>query len=98
MSLAGASGLIGTAVGLAVVVGVAGLAFQAVDRITNPDRKRSRSKRDDGFFGTGIGQESRRSRSNNNIFDLGITQGSPKKTRGKKFKQDFGSDFNIFAI
>jgi len=32
MSTAGATGLIGTAVGLAVLVGVAGLAFRAVEK------------------------------------------------------------------
>lgn len=101
MSLAGTTGLIGTAVGLAVLVGVAGLAFRAVERgFGDGDRKRKRSRRsDDGFFGTGISSEPRkRSRSNNNIFDLGITQSSPRKTRGKKFSQDFGSDFNIFNV
>jgi len=100
MSLAGTTGLIGTAIGLAVVVGVAGLAFRAVDRAFDGDRRRSRSKSrrsDGGFFGN-IGGEPSRKRSNNNIFDLGITQSTPKKTRGKKFGQDFGSDFNIFAI
>lgn len=97
MSLAGTTGLIGTAVGLAVLVGVAGLAFRAVERGFG-SRKRSR-RSDDGFFGTGISSEPRRkSRSNNNIFDLGLTQSTPKKTRGKKFGQDFGSDFNIFAV
>ncbi len=104
MSLAGTTGLIGTAVGLAVLVGVAGLAFRAVERGFGDDRGRGRSKSrsrrsDDGFFGTGISSEPRkRSRSNNNIFDLGITQSSPRKTRGKKFSQDFGSDFNIFNV
>lgn len=108
MSLAGTTGLIGTAVGLAVLVGVAGLAFRAVERGFGDDRgrgrSRSRSRRsDDGFFGTGIStkprtKRSNNNRSNNNIFDLGITQSSPKKTRGKKFSQDFGSDFNIFNV
>ena len=101
MSLAGTTGLIGTAVGLAVLVGVTGLAFRAVDRAFDGDRRKGR-RRDDGFFGgTGIGEPSRkrsRSRSNDNIFDLGITQQSPRKTRGKKFRQDFGSDFNIFNV
>jgi len=32
MSLGNVGGLIGTAVGLAVLVGVAGLAFRAIDR------------------------------------------------------------------
>lgn len=101
MSLAGTTGLIGTAVGLAVLVGVAGLAFRAVDRAFDGDRRKSRRKSDDGLFGgSGIGgQPSRkRSRSNSNIFDLGLTQNSPRKTRGKKFSQDFGSDFNIFNV
>lgn len=101
MSLAGTSGLIGTAVGLAVLVGVAGLAFRAVERGfgDRSDRKKRSRRSDDGFFGTGISSKPRtRSRSNSNIFDLGITQSSPKKTRTKKFKQDFGSDFNIFNV
>jgi len=106
MSLAGTTGLIGTAVGLAVLVGVAGLAFRAVERGFGDDRgrgkSRSRSRSDDGFFGgTGISgrsNSSKKRRSNNNIFDLGITQSSPRKTRGKKFSQDFGSDFNIFNV
>jgi len=101
MSLAGTTGLIGTAVGLAVLVGVAGLAFKAVERGfgDRSDRRKSRRRSDDGFFGTGISSKPRtKSRSNNNIFDLGITQSSPRKTRGKRFKQDFGSDFNIFNV
>jgi len=75
MSLAGTTGLIGTAVGLAVLVGVTGLAFRAVDRAFDGDRRKGR-RRDDGFFGgTGIGGEPRsrsksRSRSNDNIFLL----------------------------
>jgi len=98
MSLAGATGLIGTAVGLGVLVGVAGLAFQAVERTFPDKRGRSKSRRSNGLF-TGIGDEPRgRSRSNSNIFDLGNTQSTPRKTRKKKFNQDFGSDFNIFAI
>jgi len=100
MSTAGATGLIGTAVGLAVLVGVAGLAFRAVEKGFGDGDRRKRSRRsDDGFFGTGISKEQpRRKRSNNNIFDLGLTQSSPRKTRGKKFSQDFGSDFNIFNV
>ena len=104
MSLAGTTGLIGTAVGLAVLVGVAGLAFRAVERGFGDERGRRKSSRrsDDGFFGgTGIsnGRSSgSKKRSNSNIFDLGLTQSSPRKTRGKKFSQDFGSDFNIFNV
>ena len=91
MSLAGASGLIGTAVGLAVVVGVAGLAFKAVDRAIDSSRgtRKSSTKRNRNSGGFG---------GNDNIFDLGLTQSTPRKTRKKKFSQDFGSDFNIFAI
>ena len=100
MSLAGTTGLIGTAVGLAVLVGVAGLAFRAVDRsFGDDDRRKKGRRRDDGLFGgAGIGGKPSKRRSNNNIFDLGNTQSSPRKTRGRKFKQDFGSDFNIFNV
>jgi len=70
MSLAGTTGLIGTAVGLAVLVGVAGIAFKAVERgFGDGDRRRKKV--------------SRRS-SNNNIFDLGLTQNTPKRTRKKE--------------
>lgn len=89
MSFDGVGGLIGTAVGLAVVVGVAGIAFKAVDRAIDSGKrsgKRSRRRNDNGFGG------------NENIFDLGLTQNQPRKTRKKKFKNEFGSDFNIFAI
>lgn len=86
MSFDGVGGLIGTAVGLAVVVGVAGIAFKAVDRAIDSG-KRSRKREDNGFGGSG-----------ENIFDLGLTQSTPKKTRKKKFKNEFGSDFNIFAV
>ena len=83
MSLAGATGLIGTAVGLAVLVGVAGLAFQAVER-TLPD---SRGRRKSG-----------KRRQQDNIFDLGLTQ-EPRRSSKKKFRnENFGSDFNIFEI
>lgn len=85
MSFDGVGGLIGTAVGLAVVVGVAGIAFKAVDRAIDSG-KRSRRRNVDGFGG------------GENIFDLGLTQSTPKKTRKKKFKNEFGSDFNIFAV
>ena len=84
MSLAGATGLIGTAVGLGVLVGVTAIAFDAVGRALPDNRSRGRSKR--------------RSQQRENIFDLGLTQSTPRKTRKKKFSQDFGSDFNIFAI
>jgi len=82
MSLAGATGLIGTAVGLGVLVGVAGLAFQAVEK-TFPD---NRGRRNGG----------RRKPQRDNIFDLGLTQ--PRRSGKRKFKNDFGSDFNIFQI
>jgi len=101
MSLAGATGLIGTAIGLGVLVGVAGLAFQAVER-TFPDNRKGKSRRrNDGLFGSPDligGRSNRGSRSRQNIFDLGLTQSSPTRTRKKKFSQDFGSDFNIFAV
>jgi hypothetical protein len=105
MSLSGATGLIGTAIGLGVLVGVAGLAFQAVER-TFPDNRgkgrNSRRRSNDGLFGGSSdligGRSNRGSRSRQNIFDLGLTQSSPTRTRKKKFSQDFGSDFNIFAV
>jgi len=104
MSLGNVGGLIGTAVGLAVLVGVAGLAFRAIDR-TFPDgdrrKKGSRRRNDDGLFGgfagSNRGRSNRRS-SQQNIFDLGLTQRQPRRTRKTKFGSDVGSDFNIFAV
>ena len=89
MSLAGATGLIGTAVGLGVLVGVAGLAFQAVEKTFPDNRSRGRSRSRNG---------SGRRRQQDNIFDLGLTQ-QPRRSSKKKFRnENFGSDFNIFAI
>ncbi len=100
MSLGNVGGLIGTAVSLAVLVGVAGLAFRAIDR-TFPDgerRKKGRRRNDDGLFG--IGGSTRRSNRNSqqNIFDLGLTQRPAGRTKKTKFRSDVGSDFNIFAV
>lgn len=103
MSLGGATGLIGTAVGLVVLAGVAGLAFRAIER-TLPDgqRRKKGRRRNDGLFGGdgfGGGRPTRGRKSNpNNIFDLGLTQRQPRRTRKTKFGSDVGSDFNIFAV
>ncbi len=104
MSLGNVGGLIGTAVGLAVLVGVAGLAFKAIDRTFDSDRDRKRKgrRRDDGFFGTGIPSSTprrskdSRARGADNIFDLGLTQ--RPAGRKKKMRNEFGTDFNIFAV
>ena len=83
-----AVGAITGIVGLGVTLGALGLAFNLVDKTVGrtidsvEPRKRSRSK-------------SRRSQDN--IFDLGLTQ-EPRRSSKKKFNNDFGSDFNIFAI
>jgi len=99
MSLGNVGGLIGTAVGLAVLVGVAGLAFKAIDRTFDGDRPRRKTKRrDDTFFGipNSTPKRSSRARGADNIFDLGLTQ--RPAGRKKKFRNDFGTDFNIFAV
>lgn len=106
MSLGNVGGLIGTAVGLAVLVGVAGLAFKAIDRtFPDGDRRKKNKRRDDGLFGgfgSGstdlIGGKPSKNRSQQNIFDLGLTQRPSGRTRKTKFRSDVGSDFNIFAV
>jgi len=101
MSLGGATGLIGTAIGLGVLVGVAGLAFQAIERTFPDGQRRKKSRRNDGLFGGSsdlIGGRTNRRSNSNNIFDLGLTQRQPKRTRKTKFRSDVGSDFNIFAV
>jgi len=104
MSLGNVGGLIGTAVGLAVLVGVAGLAFRAIDRTFDSDRPRRKTRRrdDGGLFGIPNSaprgkSKGRRSMGADNIFDLGLTQGRPAG-RKKKFRNEFGTDFNIFAV
>jgi hypothetical protein len=84
--VAGASGLIGTAVGLAVTLGALGLAFNLVDRSV------ARTQEQVGRKGKGR----RRQAPMDDIFDLGFTQ-KPRR-KGKKFQSDFGGDFNIFAV
>ncbi len=97
MSLGNVGGLIGTAVGLAVLVGVAGLAFRAIDRTFDGDRPRKKARRrDDGLFGIPSPRKGRRSIGADNIFDLGLTQRPAR--RKQKFKNQFGTDFNIFAV
>jgi len=101
MSLGNVGGLIGTAVGLAVLVGVAGLAFRAIDRTFDGDRPRRKGRRrDDGLFGIPSSNTRKsKGRSNmgaDNIFDLGLTQRPAR--RKQKFKNQFGTDFNIFAV
>jgi len=104
MSLGNVGGLIGTAVGLAVLVGVAGLAFKAIDRTFPDGDRRKKRRQDDGLFGgigggsTGSSRRSKRKQSNQNIFDLGLTQRPSGRTRKTKFRSDVGSDFNIFAV
>jgi len=105
-AVSGATGLIGTAIGIAalglalgfVVKAARGELFDGRDR-----RKSSRSsRRSDGIgfdFGsnmTGRKPKSTRSSDSQNIFDLGLTQRPAK--RKTKFKDEFGSDFNIFAV
>ncbi len=100
MSLGNVGGLIGTAVGLAVLVGVAGLAFRAIDRTFDGDRPRRKTRRrDDGLFGIPSSSPRKgkaRSMGADNIFDLGLTQ--RPAGRKKKFRNEFGTDFNIFAV
>lgn len=103
----GATGLIGTAIGIAalglalgfVVKAARGELFDGRDR-RRSSRSSSSSRRDNiGFdFGsnmTGTGKR-RTSTGSQNIFDLGLTQRPAR--RKTKFKNEFGSDFNIFAV
>jgi len=81
-----AVGAITGIVGLGVTLGALGLAFNLVDKTVGRtiDSVQPRNK-------------SRNRRSDtDDIFDLGMTQ--PKRSGKKKFRNDFGSDFNIFAI
>lgn len=83
-----AVGAITGIVGLGVTIGALGLAFNLVDKTVGRTIDSVQPRR----------KSTRRSSSSENIFDLGLTQNTPRKTRKKKFSQDFGSDFNIFAI
>ena len=86
MSLQGATGLVGTAVGLGISLAALGLAFEVVDRsVARTQRQVGNSKRKGG-----------RRRATDDIFDLGLTQRPAKK--GRKFRNEFGSDFNIFEL
>ncbi|NIS94943.1 MAG: hypothetical protein GTN97_03335 [Nitrosopumilaceae archaeon] len=76
------TGLIGTAVGLGVTLGALGLAFGFAERAIESGRPR--------------GKGGRRRAPADDIFDLGLTQ-RPQR-RGKKFRSEFGDDFNIFAV
>ncbi len=111
MSLQGATGLIGTAIGLAalglalgfVVKAGRGELFDGRDR-DRRGKKGSRRRNDSiGFDFGGQGMTGgRRPKSSSagidNIFDLGLTQRPAK--RKARFKGDMGSgtDFNIFAV
>lgn len=100
--VAGATGLITTAVGLGVTLGALGLAFNLVDRSVArtqeqvSGRKPRRRERDLFDFSNGGRRKTSRRRGSDDIFDLGLTQ-RPSK-RGRKFRSDFGDDFNIFAV
>ena len=103
MSLGGAQGLIGTAIGLAA----RGLALGVVvkegrgELCDGRDRRKGSTRRNNniGFdFGgqSMTGKKSSKRRASENIFDLGSTQ--RPAIRGKKMRSDFGGDFNIFAV
>ena len=89
-----AVGAITGIVGLGVTLGALGLAFNLVDKTVGrtidsvqPRRKRSETR-----------VPRRTIKSSDNIFDLGLTQ-QPRRSSKKKFRNDnFGNDFNIFAI
>ena len=80
-----AVGAITGIVGLGVTLGALGLAFNLVDKTVGRTIDSVQPRRKS------------RSRSQDNIFDLGLTQ-QPRRSSKKKFNNDFGSDFNIFAI
>lgn len=80
-----AVGAITGIVGLGVTLGALGLAFNLVDKTVGRTIDSVEPRR----------KQSRR--SNDNIFDLGLTQ-QPRRSSKKKFNNDFGNDFNIFAI
>ena len=81
-----AVGAITGIVGLGVTLGALGLAFNLVDKTVGRTIDSVQPRR-----------KNRNSRSQDNIFDLGLTQ-QPRRSSKKKFNNDFGSDFNIFAI
>ena len=80
-----AVGAITGIVGLGVTLGALGLAFNLVDKTVGRTIDSVQPRRKS------------RSRSQDNIFDLGLTQQTRRSSK-KKFNNDFGSDFNIFAI
>lgn len=92
MSVATAAGTINTAVGLAVTLGAAGLAFEFVDRAVDRVQPRQRKGKRRPIFDTGIGNGGKRSsRRSNNIFDI---PQSRSRGRGRGKKNDvFGGDF-----
>jgi len=104
-SLGGATGLIGTAIGLAalglalgfVVKAGRGELFDGRDRKKGSRRTQSQNI---GFDFGGQGMSGRRPKTRrtgtDNIFDLGLTQRPAR--RKQKFGNDFGGDFNIFAV
>lgn len=78
-----AVGAITGIVGLGVTLGALGLAFDFVDKQVGRTQQ-----------SVGRNQQRRRAPTDD-IFDLGLTQ---RKSGSKKFRNDFGDDFNIFAI
>lgn len=81
-----AVGAITGIVGLGVTLGALGLAFDMVDKQTSRTQRTINQPR----------RKQSRSRSDN-IFDLGLSQ-QPNRSSKKKFRNDFGNDFNIFAV
>jgi len=96
-----ATGLIGTAIGLAALGLALGFVVKAGrgELFDGRDRRKS-SRRSDGIgfdFGSNMtGRKPKSRRNSQNIFDLGLTQRPAR--RKTKFKNEFGSDFNIFAV
>jgi len=104
MSLQGATGLIGTAIGLAALGLALGFVVKAGrgELFDGRDRRGKKVRRTEsiGFDFGGQGMTGRKQKSSGmrtqNIFDLGLTQ---RPARSKtRFKGDMGSDFNIFAV
>lgn len=104
-AIQGATGLIGTAIGVAALGLALGFVVKAArgDLFDGRDRRKSSrsSRRSDGIgfdFGSNMTGRKPKSRSSGsqNIFDLGLTQRPAR--RKTKLKSDFGSDFNIFAV
>lgn len=99
-----ATGLIGTAIGVAALGLALGFVVKAArgDLFDGRDRRKGRRSDGIGFDFGGQSMTGRKSRSrlggrtSQNIFDLGLTQRPAR--RKTNFKNEFGSDFNIFAV